>query len=528
MSSAPRFQVQFPPSSASPESTNLPSEGTIVIVGANGSGKTRLGVWFENLNPERTHRTSAQKSLQFPEGIRPMDVELAQEKLRGKDQHGTLAARRPVLRWASSPETGLLNDYEKLVEYLFSEHVDQQNKYAQMMSGQKAYHKPPETKLLIVKRIWESVLPLRELVISASKVEAKRKGDEGKFPAKDLSDGERVIFYHIGEALSVPADGYLIVDEPELHLHRAIQSRLWDAIESERNDCLIIYLTHDLDFAASRKTATKVWLRDYVNGSWDWAQVPHTDDVPEPMLLEILGSRKPILFVEGDKGSLDHFIYGKAYPEWTIIPAESCEQVIHATASFTRLKNLHSNSCKGVIDFDARAASDTDRIQKLGVEVLDFAELENVLLTEPVLRVIAKRLAHNEVEVVAAVKQRVFKLLEQNQDEVVSRLTASELESAFRHFDAKAIGSQALEAGFRNVLAMVDPATAYAAWTKEVRRVIEQQDYAAALKLYNNKGLASEAGTVFKTPLVQFVLRLLQTKDSVDLLLAIKSTLPKV
>jgi AAA domain, putative AbiEii toxin, Type IV TA system/Protein of unknown function (DUF4435) len=397
-----------------------------------------------------------------------------------------------------------------------------------MMAGQNAYHKPPETKLLVVKRIWESVLPARELVITAAKVEAKRKGDETKFPAKDLSDGERVVFYHIGEALSVPSDGYLIVDEPELHLHRAIQGRLWDAIEAERNDCVIIYLTHDLDFAASRKTATKVWLRDYVNDSWDWAEVPETDDVPEPMLLEMLGSRKPILFVEGNKGSLDHFIYGKVYPDRTIIPAESCDQVIHATVSFTRLKTLHSNTCRGVIDFDSRSGADAVRLQKLGVEVLSFAEIENALLAEPVLRVVANRLAHNEEEVVTAVKQRVFKLLEQHQDEVVSRLTASELETAFHHFDATAVGAAALEASFRDVLAKVDPATTYAAWTKEVRRVIEQQDYAGALKLYNNKGLASYAGAIFKTPLVRFVLRFARTKESADLLLAIRSVLPQL
>jgi ABC-type dipeptide/oligopeptide/nickel transport system ATPase component len=523
-----RFKIPLPPSPTCPEGTTLPSDGSIVVVGANGSGKTRLGVWFENSNPERTHRTSAQKSLQFPESIRPMDVDLAHHILRVGDQHGTTADRRRQVRWDSSPETALLNDYGNLVAYLFSDHADQQNKYAEMMADRKAYHKPPETKLQVVKRIWESVLPTRELVLSAAKVEAKRKGEDTKFPAKDLSDGERVIFYHIGEALSVPPDGWLIVDEPELHLHRAIQSRLWDAIEVERNDCVIIYLTHDLDFAASRTGATKVWLRDYANNVWDWATVPNSNDLPEPMLLEMLGSRKPVLFVEGDKGRLDHFIYSKAYPDWTIIPAESCEQVIHATVSFTRLKNLHSNSCKGVIDFDARAGSDVARIQKLGVEVLDFAEIENVLLAEPVLRVIAKRLAHNEEEVVTAVKQRVFKLLEEHQDEVVSRLTASELETAFHHFDATAVGAAALEASFRDVLAKVDPATTYAAWIKKVRRVIEQQDYAGALKLYNNKGLASDAGAVFKTPLVQFVLRFAQTRDSADLLLAIKSVLPKM
>src|SRR5688500_17911129 len=40
----------------------------------------------------------------------------------------------------------------------------------------------------------------------------------------------------------------------ELHLHRALQAPLWDEIEAERADCLFVYLTHDLDFAASRRS----------------------------------------------------------------------------------------------------------------------------------------------------------------------------------------------------------------------------------------------------------------------------------
>lgn len=506
----------------------LACDGTIVVVGANGSGKTRLGVWFENNTPERTHRTSAQKSLQFPENIRPLDVEVAHAILRVGDQHYTIPNRRLNARWGNRPETALLNDYEKLVEYLFSDHADKQHKYGEMMTAEQAYRKPPETKLQVVKRVWESVLPMRELVLSAFRVEARRKGDEGKFPAKDLSDGERVIFYHIGEALSVPEDGYLIVDEPELHLHRAIQSRLWDAIEAERGDCVIIYLTHDLDFAASRKAATKIWLRDYANNVWDWDTVPENDELSEPMLFEMLGSRKPVLFVEGDKGSLDHFIYSKTYPDWTIIPAGSCEQVIHATVSFTRLKTLHSNTCKGVIDFDARAGSDITRVNELGVEILDFAEIENVLLSEPVLRVLSKKLSHEEEKIVATVKQRVLKLLEEHQDRVASRLAAAELETAFRHFDANAVGAAALTASFRNAIDKINPTSVHAKWTREIRRVTEQQDYAAALKLYNNKGLAAEAGSLLMTPLVPYVLRVAQTKDSADLVSAIQSVLPKI
>jgi len=41
----------------------------IVVVGANGSGKTRFGARIEEMNPQRVHRISAQKSLSFPKEV---------------------------------------------------------------------------------------------------------------------------------------------------------------------------------------------------------------------------------------------------------------------------------------------------------------------------------------------------------------------------------------------------------------------------------------------------------------------------
>lgn len=49
------------------ESVELTSH--LVITGANGSGKTRLGVWIEENHQHHrpTHRISAQKALAIPE-----------------------------------------------------------------------------------------------------------------------------------------------------------------------------------------------------------------------------------------------------------------------------------------------------------------------------------------------------------------------------------------------------------------------------------------------------------------------------
>jgi predicted ATP-dependent endonuclease of OLD family len=67
-----------------------------------------------------------------------------------------------------------------------------------------------------------------------------------------MSDGEKVGLYLISQILLAEKNCILIIDEPELHLHKALMARLWNKLEEYRNDCFFIYITHDLDFAVSK------------------------------------------------------------------------------------------------------------------------------------------------------------------------------------------------------------------------------------------------------------------------------------
>ena len=237
----------------------------------------------------------------------------------------------------------------------------------------------PETKLDIVKSIWERTLPHRELIISGGKVETPVKSDPSKiYNAAEMSDGERVIFYLIGQCLAAPTDGVIIIDKPELHLHRSIQARLWDEVESQRQDCMFVYLTHDLDFAVSRLNAKKIWLKSYDGSAWDWDLVPESEYVPEEVMLSILGSRKPVIFTEGDRSSWDYFIFSHLYPGFTVTPTGNCEVVIHATCSFNALKHMHNVHAFGIIDRDYRNDDQVAHLKTLGVHTLAISEIENL------------------------------------------------------------------------------------------------------------------------------------------------------
>jgi hypothetical protein len=331
-----------------------------------------------------------------------------------------------------------------------------------------------------------------------------------------MSDGERAIFYLIGQCLAVPPEHIIIVDEPELHLHRSLQASLWSAIESERPDCLLVYLTHDLDFAATRSGATKIWLKSYDGKAWDWHLIPPEDDViPERILLEILGSRKPVLFCEGEKENLDFLLFSHVYDDFAVVPCGSCGDVIHATTTFSRMKILHDLECRGIIDRDYRTDEEVEHIRKMGVHALDVSEIENVLLTEPVLRVVAENLLLDPASIILQAKEIVFRRLKDEKDRLALRMTRALVESKLGNFDTKAQESSGLEADLQSYIREIDIQGLYTSNLKRIDEVIATQDYLSALRIYNQKGLLAEIARLFdynQRNWVDYVRRLL-TKD---------------
>ncbi|EDO28040.1 predicted protein, partial [Nematostella vectensis] len=216
--------------------------------------------------------------------------------------------------------------------------------------------------------------------------------DDGRsYPAIQMSDGEKVMLYLIAQVLQAPIQGFIVVDEPEMYLHKTILKKLWDILESERSDCLFIYLTHDLDFATSRTTAKKIWIKSFTHpDKWEIEDIP-TDQIPESLLFELLGSRKNILFCEGVKGSIDERVYSTLFPELTIMPVGSCFDVINHTKAFNKLSNVNTKAF-GIIDSDHHDLERLEKLEKENVYSFKIAEVENLFLDIDFLTILATQL----------------------------------------------------------------------------------------------------------------------------------------
>ncbi|EJJ4544266.1 DUF4435 domain-containing protein, partial [Campylobacter coli] len=184
----------------------------------------------------------------------------------------------------------------------------------------------------------------------------------------------------ISKILTIPNNEQqiIIIDEPELHLHPSLTNRLWDILEKHRQDCLFIYITHDLNFASSRTNSDKFWIKSYNGEKWEFEQISTNEIMPQELFLKLLGTRRNVLFIEGKNNSLDFKIYSVLYPQYQIITCGSCEKVIQYTKAFNDQSALHGFKAYGIIDRDYRSQNEINALMNKDINVLKVAEVENL------------------------------------------------------------------------------------------------------------------------------------------------------
>lgn len=365
-----------------------------IIVGANGSGKTKLAVECEQQIGANAHRISAQRMLALDPSIEKISEETARSKLRYGDANpqtfSSILQARNFNRWGQTKPHFILNDAGALLQVLFAEQANIAVKTYNAIADGVLYERG-DTFFRKLKAIFHRILPTRSLEITADNISVSTVIDGTtleSFSITDMSDGEKAIFYMIGQTLVAHPDSVFIMDEPEIHIHRSILGRLWDELEAMRPDCAFLIITHDLEFAASR-TGKKYVVRNYTPLSgWVIEDVPEADGFSEELVTLMLGSRKPILFVEGEQASLDLALYRACYPSWTVIPRGGCEGVIHSVVTMRHNAALTRVHCAGLVDADGHSDADRENLASKGIQILPVSEIENLLLLPTVSRVI--------------------------------------------------------------------------------------------------------------------------------------------
>lgn len=473
---------------------NSPS---IVVIGANGSGKTRFGTDIETRYNSQTHRISAQKSLTMPKNVSPTTKESAEKDFLYGYAAGELA-HKIGHRWGQNPSTFLLNDYQKLMVLLHTEEYEESIKFKEAYTPKQQDDKPI-TKLDRIQNIWENVLPHRKLVKKAGTIETFPTGNpDGKYNASEMSDGERVIFYLIGEVVSVPEDTILVIDEPEMHIHSSITKKLWDEIEKDRPDCTFIYLTHDIDFATSRQEAIRIWAKSFDGSIWDYEILDNNTDFPEQIYLEILGSRKPILFIEGDSSSIDYKLLQLVFKDYTTKALGSCQKVFESTKSFNEQSSFHHIESNGLIDRDRRTDEEISHITNPNIWVASVAEIENFLLIEKVVKEVASIMMKDVNSVFDTVKTNVISFFNSQKEKQALEHSLSRVERLFKNAtDNSAVNTIAeFEGSLTDFWSEFNVQDIYTEILSEFQKLIDNADYDGVLKVFNNKGMVANSQVI--------------------------------
>jgi len=472
----------------------------IVAIGANGSGKTTLSNDLKKYLQNTGVVISAQKVLIIPtfsgvSNINNTSKKLQESQTTDKSLRVTYSTENQGSSWNVIARVG--GEFQVLLDNLLAERSAVRNKYFDLLENGQVVSNIPVAKLDKALKIWNSLIQHRILeCVDGINITLRPLTSTTSYPAHKMSDGEKVTLYLISHVLQAPNSGFIIIDEPEMYLHKTILKKLWDILERERQDCIFIYLTHDLDFATSR-TAQKVWIKSFDHPSnWEVENIPN-NELPEPLLLELLGSRKNILFCEGKKGSIDEKIYNTLFPNFTITPVGNCFAVINYTKAFNKLPNSTTKAF-GIIDSDHH---ETERLQSLHSEnifSISMAEPENLLLDESFLELFAERLLIDK-SIVQQVKTDILAQLGKELELQISNYISAKINYYFKDSHiAKGNTLAKVNENFTIFSSQIKIQEWYDSRKLEIERIVNEKDYIKTLSVFNNKGLKAIVNKHFK------------------------------
>ena len=303
-----------------PDGTELPGKCPIVVIGPNGSGKTR-----------KTRELTASVPIDFVNALRNTRVSPDIPAMGYDMARNNFASQRAQ---AKNSHWELASDFDILLSQLLAQNAMSAIEYTHKVRlGHQTELLPPLTPLNKIDDIWGEVFPGRELLWRDWKplVRSVTSGSAVEYSANQMSDGEKAALYLAGRVFSVEP-GIIVVDEPETHLHSLLAIRLWNALEKARTDLRFVYVTHDLSFALSRRNPHFILS----NPTAGLRVLDLGDDLPNDVAEVLLGSASlsfyasRLIFCEGEETSIDAKLYNVWFStqDTVVRSVGSCQMVL--------------------------------------------------------------------------------------------------------------------------------------------------------------------------------------------------------
>ena len=392
-------------------------DSTTVIIGANGAGKTSLINELRKnnskINSNEMYVLPAQKLLCFATHIQDRNV--VDEDSYITEFNNINLKYETIDLYLNQIDANFSNTFTKLITLLVKDiiTVATDNFRGKNESSLSLWQK--------LEKIWNKIKPEIKFDIDTKNTVVKVEKNGSKYSINGLSDGERCILFYIGNVLLAPENSYIIVDEPETFLNAAVYNELWDLLISERPDCQFIFASHNMDFVQSRTNATYIWCKNFeAPYDFDYELLEDSQEMPLSLLTEVSGTRKPILFCEGTKTSIDYQIYSKLFSEFCFVkPVQGHKQVIQYTKAYNKLEKIYGNKAYGIIDYDWMDEARIESYKKKNIFVLPFNEIEMLLVDEEMVNSVLSDDEEDKKQKINKLRDTVIGLCTTNKDKII-------------------------------------------------------------------------------------------------------------
>ena len=426
-----------------PLSLTLSPGANYFIVGSNGSGKSALIQSFVSNNRNaQIRRIVAHRPTAF-RSDRPrfafQDRAQAEQQIQNTEM-------RLESRWKEEPNIG-----HEIQSIVLSDLIANENDQARFVRDLVRKHdlcaaqeasSEASSPFGKINNLFQAANFSISLSLSKSgDILARRIDTNAEYSIAQMSDGERNAAIIAATVLTVQSGTILLIDEPERHLHRSIILPFLSTLFHQRNDCVFVISTHDIDLPTVDSCAQILMVRSCLWEknkpiSWDINLLDRPEELPESIRRDILGSRKKVLFVEGTEGSLDMMIYSKLFPNIVVTPRGSCGEVIRAVHGLRESSALHDVEAFGVIDRDDRVEAEVVKLSEQGVHALDVCSAESLYYCESAIMAVAdwqaQSFASNCGEMARLAKKEALEVL--SREEIKGQMAARRVERKIREY----------------------------------------------------------------------------------------------
>lgn len=335
--------------------------------------------------------------------------------------------------------------------------------------------------------IWNELIKDR-ILFSEGALKVQTLGGT-EYPIKYLSSGEKSIFYFLACIFLKEKKSYYFVDEPENNLNPSIVSKLWDIIEKHREGSIFVYLTQDSNFVASRINSKLFWIEKYDGTEWVYKPLPENDNLPQHLMVALVGNREPVLFCESqDEYKYDDIVFKMMFPEFKVIPAAGCDAVIAKVKAYS-IAGLPQKAF-GIIDCDYKDQSYLEGQETDGIFHLPFFEIENFLFSEEIITGVIATFSRDKENAFANLKSALKNDFISKKEQWIIRKIAFRLRETFFTGKIKRLKDfPELKVEYTSFSSSVDLDALHASYEAEIQRVIDADDYNTLLRYYDNKGI---------------------------------------